>query len=624
MRLEWLRVENLMGCRYEVEFDPKYTVIIGDNRQGKTLTARLIVLALYGLNQPKELDESWRLKAEELLPTSDKGLVELIFTSSEDKRYRVSREFFRAFPTNKAKVRLYEEVKGKWREISNKDRDVQYRLINELDVPPGLLSVVMSNEQSLIGAISYDKDLQANVWEGWKLRTAIIRDNIRRARDKCVREANNLRGEMESLEDTLRSIVKNWIAKKIFSPDEVSSGIDKSMLQHRLELIKNQIKNLEEEIDHYSLFFEELLRQDNLEDDSVVKKLIGIFEKEAPFLDEKEEIQLLRRRCEEYLKLLSPILAGGGKEGFQDKIRKLEDEKEKLEAARRIKRRKREPLRAECKIYPPEEGTDLIVQIPDRIAASFKYKEIATGKIAVPYDEEKEKKITAEKEKLEDLIRRFEEGRDKLKKEKDVLRGRIGRRRDKLMERLTRLREQGTVLEVDKDRYLEISRRINENRKIVKKLETAKIYFGKLYETLSEEESLKRIRKDTVSFINRIYEKTYGWDINAHLVGEEDGKERIVIKDLHGNLRSHPSGSEIHIMGLAWRWMVARGFDLPLVLDELDSLLDEKNFGKTRKLIEEEMDRQTVILTLKEGLADLPGKIYRVMREEGMSTLVSI
>jgi len=624
MRLEWLRVENLMGCRYEVEFDPKYTVIIGNNRQGKTLTARLIVLALYGLNQPKELDESWRLKAEELLPTSDKGLVELTFTSSEDKRYRVSREFFRAFPTNKAKVRLYEEVKGKWREISNKDRDVHYRLINELDVPPGLLSVVMSNEQSLIGAISYDKDLQANVWEGWKLRAAIIRDNIRRARDKCTREAINLKGEMESLENTLRSIVKNWIAKKIFSPDEVSSGIDKSMLQHRLEFIKNQIKKLEKEIEHYSFFFEELLRQDNLEDDGVVKKLIGIFERKAPLLDEKEEIQELRRRCKDYLKILSTILAGGGKEGFQDKIRKLGDEREKLEAARRIKRRTKEPLRAECRIYPPEEGTDLIVQIPDRIAESFKYKEIATGKIAVPYDEKKEKRITAEKEKLEELIRRFEEGRNKLKKEKDVLRARIGRRRDKLMERLSKLREQGTVLEVDKDRYLEISHRINENRKVIKKLETAKTYFGRLYETLSEEESLKRIRKDTVSFINRIYEKTYGWDINAHLVGEEDGRERIVIKDLHGNLRSHPSGSEIHIMGLAWRWMVARGFDLPLVLDELDSLLDEKNFEKTRKLIEEEMDRQTVILTLKEGLADLPGKIYRVMREEGMSTLVSI
>ena len=76
-------------------------------------------------------------------------------------------------------------------------------------------------------------------------------------------------------------------------------------------------------------------------------------------------------------------------------------------------------------------------------------------------------------------------------------------------------------------------------------------------------------------------------------------------------------------MGLAWRWMVARGFDLPLILDELDSLLDEKNFEKTRKLIEEEMDRQVIILTLKEGLADLPGKVYKVVREGDLSTLIS-
>ncbi len=77
-------------------------------------------------------------------------------------------------------------------------------------------------------------------------------------------------------------------------------------------------------------------------------------------------------------------------------------------------------------------------------------------------------------------------------------------------------------------------------------------------------------------------------------------------------------------MGLAWRWMVARGFDLPLVLDELDSLLDEKNFERTRRLIEEEMDRQTVILTLKESLKDLPGKVYKIVRKEGISTVEEV
>jgi hypothetical protein len=94
--------------------------------------------------------------------------------------------------------------------------------------------------------------------------------------------------------------------------------------------------------------------------------------------------------------------------------------------------------------------------------------------------------------------------------------------------------------------------------------------------------------------------------------------------DAHSNIRSHPSGSEIHIMGLAWRWMIARGFDLPLVLDELDVLLDDKNFERTRRLIEEEMDRQTIILTLKEGLKDLPGKVYKVTRERNTSIVVPL
>jgi len=97
-----------------------------------------------------------------------------------------------------------------------------------------------------------------------------------------------------------------------------------------------------------------------------------------------------------------------------------------------------------------------------------------------------------------------------------------------------------------------------------------------------------------------------------------------MITDLNHIVRSHPSGSETHILGLAWRWMVARAFDLPLVLDELDILLDEKNYERTRRLIEEEMDRQTIILTLRDSLKDLPGTAYRMAREEGISTINDI
>ncbi|MEA3485920.1 MAG: hypothetical protein U9R03_04350, partial [Candidatus Aerophobetes bacterium] len=312
MRLEWLRVKNLMGCGYEVEFDQKYTIIIGNNRQGKTLTARLIVLAFYGLKQPKELDESWRLKSDELLPTSDKGLVELTFRGTNNKKYRIYREFSRELSINKAKVKFYEEVKGEWRQSGVKrDSEIKNLLEEEAGITPGLLSVVMSNEQSLIGAISYDKDLQANVWQGWKWKAEIIRDHIRRARDKCSREANSLREEMESFENVLTTIVENWIAKLIFSPDEVKCGIDKTTLENKLEFIENQMGQLKDRINRYSLFFEELIRQDNLEDDDVVNNLIGIFKRETPFLDEREEIQSLKVKCEEYLKLLSVILAGG-------------------------------------------------------------------------------------------------------------------------------------------------------------------------------------------------------------------------------------------------------------------------------------------------------------------------
>lgn len=74
-------------------------------------------------------------------------------------------------------------------------------------------------------------------------------------------------------------------------------------------------------------------------------------------------------------------------------------------------------------------------------------------------------------------------------------------------------------------------------------------------------------------------------------------------------------------MGLAWRRINARGFDPRLVLDEFDSLLDEKNFERTRRPLQKEMDRQTVVLTLTEELVELPGTLYRIRRKEGLSKI---
>ena len=310
----------------------------------------------------------------------------------------------------------------------------------------------------------------------------------------------------------------------------------------------------------------------------------------------------------------------GGREGIQNRIRDLEDELKKLQSAEGLTKRKKEPIKAECKIYPPENGEKMVVQIPDEVSTKFKYEEIVRGGIAVPYDEKKKKRKTEEIKELNNLIEKFDREKTEVKEARDSLRDKIGERKDELDEEKRKLEEQKTILEADKDNYLKALEKKEKKERMVKRLDTAKEWFDKLYNALSEEESLRKIRKETVAFINRIYKKVYEWDIHAKLEGED----KIIITDAEGNVRSHPSGSEIHIMGLAWRWMVARGFDLPLVLDELDVLLDEKNFERTKRLIEEEMDRQTVILTLKEGLKDLPGKIYKIVREDKISTIVEV
>lgn len=615
MILKTLKVENLLGCNYEIEFHPRYTVIIGNNRQGKTLTARLIMLALYGTGKrEKELHDSWKLRADELLPLSDRGSVELVFKAG-DRRYKIYREFGK-----RTKVEFHAEKGGSWKLEYRKDGDVKTGLEEDVGITPGLMNVVMSNEQSLIGAISYDDKLQASVWEGWKWRSEIIRGNIKKARDKCAKEGSSLRGEIEKLQETINSILRRWIEKGVFQKDEVKKVVSKETLEAKLGSITNAIKKTREKHEHYSKFHGGLIKLDDLESKRVIEGVIKICEKEKKFLDEKKAIEDLKTKCREYSETLASVLDKGGKEGIQRKIRDLGDEEKKLEAAKVLKERKTKPLRAECDIYPPAGRRNLVVQIPDEVAAKFKYEEIAGGGIAVPYDEEKELTIKKRKLELEDLIKKFEGGKSEIKKAKDGLRDKAGNKKDWLEGEKTRLGEQKTILDGDKDRYSDAVENTEGKVALVERLDTSKYWFGELYNALSEEESLRKIRKETVAFINRIYEKVYSWDINAKL---EDG-DKIIITDAQGNVRSHPSGSEIHIMGLAWRWMVARGFDLPLVLDELDVLLDEKNFEKTRRLIEEEMDRQTVILTLKEDLKDLPGKVYRIVREGSVSTVAGV
>ena len=613
MIFESLKVENIMGCRYEIEFDPRYTVIIGNNRQGKTLTARLIMLALYGTGKKvRELHDSWKLRTEELLPVSDKGSVELVFKAGE-RRYKIYREFGR-----RSKVEFYVEKEGSWEPKYSKDTDVKTALEEEVGITPGLMNVVMSNEQSLIGAISYDEKLQASVWEGWKWKTEIIRGNIKKARDKCSKEENKLRGEIEDLKKEIGSILKKWIEKGIFTDEEVKKDIDKEALEAKLNLIKGTIESIGTRISYYLDFYNVLIKSDDLERKTVIEEIIRICEEKKEFLDEKEDIENLREKCKNYLETLNEVLEKGGREGIQNRIRDLEDELKKLQSAEGLTKRKKEPIKAECKIYPPENGEKMVVQIPDEVSTKFKYEEIVRGGIAVPYDEKKKKRKTEEIKELNNLIEKFDREKTEVKEARDSLRDKIGERKDELDEEKRKLEEQKTILEADKDNYLKALEKKEKKERMVKRLDTAKEWFDKLYNALSEEESLRKIRKETVAFINRIYKKVYEWDIHAKLEGED----KIIITDAEGNVRSHPSGSEIHIMGLAWRWMVARGFDLPLVLDELDVLLDEKNFERTKRLIEEEMDRQTVILTLKEGLKDLPGKIYKIVREDKISTIV--
>lgn len=615
MKFESLTVENIMGCEYSIDFDSGYTVIIGNNRQGKTLTARQIMLALYGTgSREKDLHDSWKLRSDELLPHSEKGKVELIF-SVDDRRFKIVREFGRV-----KTAEMFIEKDGSWKLTHRTDNDVKMGLEEDAGITPGLMNIVMSNEQNLIGTISYDEKLQTNVWDGWRWRTEIIRGNIDKAGNKCGNAEGKLNQVITEASGSIESIVENWSTEEIFTQEELDERISSQKLEEKLQSIKKGIGECKAKISHYRAFHEGLIRNDDLENKKVIENIVNLCKEKKKYLDEKKEIDDLSNLCKNYSKTLGEVNKKGGEDGIRVSIGELQDEEKKLTSAKGLQKRKTKPVKAECNIFPPEHGEGLIVEIPDKIATSFKYEEIKTGGIAVPYDSNKEGKIVGDIKQLNELSQQFDEQKGKLKTKKDNLRTLVGGKKDELDERQKRLDQQETILKSDKKHYTEAYDKIVETEKMVKRLKTAKVWFRKINDSLSAEESLKKIRSQTVAFINRIYESIYGWDINVKL--EDD--EKIVVTDSQGNIRSHPSGSEIHIMGLAWRWMIARGFDLPLVLDELDVLLDEKNFDRTKRLIEEEMDRQTVILTLKETLKELPGRIYRIVREEDVSSIEEI
>ncbi len=614
MKFESLKANSLMGCTYSLDFDPRYTIIIGNNRQGKTLTARLIMLALYGTGtREKDLHESWKLRPDELLsPSTQKGSVELVLEKNK-QRYKILREF-----GVKNRVEMFKEQGGGWgAPIAKKDNDVKSILEDDIGITPGLMNVVMSNEQSLIGAISYDEKLQASVWEGWKWRTEIIKDNIKRARDTCGRHAKDLMGDIDGLKESIGEFAQQWAQANIFTKEEVEEGIDAQKLHSKDESIKTELKKYEDQVRTYSGLHQKMLSLDDIDDKETVEKLNEALLQFKDKIDEKEKAVKLNEAGKEHLAALSKVMEKGGRDGISQSLNANDDETKKLQGAVALTHRKKEPLKAECLVFPPEDNERLCIQIPDTISNHFKYEELAGAGVAVPYDKQRLDHLKAARKELEELLTNADTQRKTFKDLRDSLRLSIGTKKEELATIKGSVEKQQTTLETTKANYLKDFKEKVEKEFLLKKLEAAKTIFSRIHDTLSEEESLSIIRQKTVQFINRIFESHYSWDINAKLTEDE----KIMITDSRGVIRSHPSGSETHIMGLAWRWMVARAFDLPLVLDELDILLDDKNYDRTRKLIEEEMDRQTVILTLRETLKDLPGKIYKMNREEGLSTV---
>lgn len=203
------------------------------------------MLAFYGTGmRERVLHESWRLRKEELLPFVKEGSVELVI-EARGNTYKIDRYFGQ----KGSSVSLF-LIEGQPKLLCKRDEDVKRILEEEVGITPGLANIIMSNEQSLIGALSYDERLQANVWEGWKWRTEIIRGNLKGARDKCAKEVRNLYEEIRNLKIESENIFKRWLEKGIFSKEELAK-LNTQYVADKLKSFEKEISLLKEEIGHF-------------------------------------------------------------------------------------------------------------------------------------------------------------------------------------------------------------------------------------------------------------------------------------------------------------------------------------------------------------------------------------
>ncbi len=171
--------------------------------------------------------------------------------------------------------------------IARKDGDIKSVLEEEAGITPGLMNVVMSNEQSLIGAISYDEKLQASVWEGWKWRTEMIKGNIKRARDTCGKRAGTVMEDAQALNARIASTVGQWVFKGIFSEEEANKGLDEKTVAKKKGSIIADLEGTENRLKDHSEFHKDLMEVE-LEAGQAVEEFLNECVRFKDRLDERE------------------------------------------------------------------------------------------------------------------------------------------------------------------------------------------------------------------------------------------------------------------------------------------------------------------------------------------------
>lgn len=628
MKIKRIVIKNILGySNGDIEFDDKRTTIYGESGIGKTTIVKALPLILFGTQKPKEIDQSFAIKAEELRIRSNSSIrdssIQLEFVHDR-KRYKIYKEWDDELNLTKnmieelGKSNSFDGVEYTWHACKDKMEAV----LENAYMTPANINAILTNEQSLIGSITYEEDLQENIEKSWRRQIRIFRENIDKTYELLGKKISELEIGIKTNKAQKDDIIRGWKNSGIFEKEE---KIDDSIIQNRFEYYKKEIAKNRSNVEHYKDMYIKLSQYDDRDLESVdaVQHIIDVCKEKENLddMEEMEDIQNLKTKSEYYKNLLIDMKKYGDS-GIQENISQKNKELSKLKLSKMLDGKQPQEI-IQCRLYSIDSidsiGIDYIVQIPDHVADRWELRDFERAHVAIEYKKERVNSIESDIERLNSLKSDFEKSQEFVATGKQRLLKKIYENQQKFQTQITQFEGLNIGLDTKRTEYFRLENDIQKNTEEIEWLNEEQSEYIELSKALGNDDKLvEKIRDDTIKFINKKCDE-FEWNFRAKSIKTKDGDYHIIPIDRDTSKHlSWLSGGEGTIMGLAWRWQIARHFGLPLFLDEIDAKLSPKLKQGVKKWLENPSEEwsNTQIILLTPNPEFIMGKTYEILKDD--------